>query len=158
MKPSGLEGGKGVVVGIRSEYEFRSAWRHAIHAVSGRADQEIVVQREHDGVDLRVYMVGGKAVAGTVRLPPHIRGNGRLTVKELVAEANRARRTHPHLCRLPMVLDEETDRYLALQALTRDSIPRRCRVVLLSRCGNLSLGGISVDVTDRLSDRLIDLA
>jgi cyanophycin synthetase len=158
VKPSGLKGGEGVVVGIRSEHQFRSAWQHATGAISGRRDHEMIVEREHGGLDVRVYVVDGQAVAGTVRLPPYVRGDGRSTVKELVADANRARQAHPDLRRLPIVLDVETDRHLALQALTRESIPRQRRVVSLRRCGNLSLGGVSVDVTDQLPDRLIDMA
>jgi D-alanine-D-alanine ligase-like ATP-grasp enzyme len=158
VKPSDVHRGQGVVVGIRSEDEFRSGWEYAASAMGERGERKVIVEREHDGVDLRVYLVAGKAVAGTVRLPPYVRGDGRSTVEALVEEANQSRLAHPRLRHLPITLDAETDRHLAQHELRRDSIPRRRRVVTLSRCGNLSLGGINVDVTDQLPARLVDLA
>jgi D-alanine-D-alanine ligase-like ATP-grasp enzyme len=158
VKPSDVLGGQGVVVGIRSEEEFRCGWQYAVSAIGDRGERKVIVQREHDGVDLRVYVIAGEAVAGSVRLPPYVRGDGRSSVEVLVAEANQARLAHPRLRHFPITLDAETDRYLAQQGLRRDSIPRRRRVVPLRRCGNISLGGIFVDVTDRLPARLVDLA
>lgn len=158
LKPSGMSGGKGVVVGIRSDDELRSAWHYAVDSMGDRSDRRVIVEREHDGVDVRVYVVAGQAVAGTARLPPYVRGDGQSTIGALVEEANKARLPHPHPRRLPIVLDAETDRNLTLQALTRESIPERRRIVLLSRCGNLSLGGVTVDVTDQLPAGLVDLA
>jgi D-alanine-D-alanine ligase-like ATP-grasp enzyme len=158
LKPSGLSGGRGVVVGIWSDDELRSAWQYAVDAMGDRSDRKVIVEREHDGVDVRVYMVAGQAVAGTVRLPPYVRGDGRSTIEGLVEEANQARLAHPHLRGLPITLDAETDRHLARQALTRESVAERRRVVLLRRSGNLSLGGESVDVTNRLPAGLVDLA
>ena len=70
LKPSGLKGGQGVAIGIRSDDEFRSAWQYGVSAMTGRRDRDVIVEREHDGIDLRVYVVAGQAVAGTVRLPP----------------------------------------------------------------------------------------
>lgn len=158
VKPSDVHRGHGVVVGIQSEDEFRSGWEYAVSAMGERGEHKVIVEREHDGVDLRVYLVAGEAVAGTVRLPPYVRGDGRSTVEALVEEANQARLAHPRLRHLPIKLDAETDRHLARLRLRRDSIPGRLDVVTLSRCGNLSLGGINVDVTDQLPAGLVDLA
>jgi cyanophycin synthetase len=160
LKPSGLHGGLGVVIGIRSDDEFRSGWQYVLSAITedGTRDREVIVEREHDGVDLRVYVVAGQAVAGNVKLPPYVRGDGRSTVDALVEEANQERLAHPYLRGKPIVLDAETDRHLALQALSRESVPAQHRVVLLRRIANLSLGSQNVDVTDRLPAAAVEMA
>jgi D-alanine-D-alanine ligase-like ATP-grasp enzyme len=157
LKPSGGRGGSGVSVGIRSDQDFRAAWDYAAGADAG-SDHTVIVEREHDGVDVRVYVVAGRAVAGCVRLPAHVRGDGRSTVEALVENANQERLAHPYLSRMPIELDEETDRQLLTQELRRDSVPEDRRIVLLRRSGNITTGGVSVDVTDRLPTALIDAA
>src|SRR4051794_36327638 len=62
------------------------------------------------------------------------------------------------LCDMPLVLDDETDRHLAAQDLTQDSVPERSRIVLLRRTSNLFLGGVNVDVTEDLPTGLVDAA
>jgi D-alanine-D-alanine ligase-like ATP-grasp enzyme len=157
LKPSGGRGGSGVSVGIRSDQDFRAAWGYAESTAEG-SDAPMIVEREHDAVDVRVYVVAGRAVAGCVRLPAYVRGDGRSSVETLVEKANQERLAHPYLSRMPIELDVETDRQLQTQELGRDSVPEERRIVLLRRSGNITTGGVSVDVTDRLPAALVDVA
>lgn len=158
LKPSGLHGGLGVALGIRSDDDFRSGWQYVLSTTTDSRDRDVIVEREHEGVDLRVYVVAGQAVAGNVKLPPYVRGDGHSTVEALVEEANQERLAHPYLRGKPIVLDAETDRHLALQGLSGDSVPAQHRVVLLRRCANLSLGSQNVDVTDQLPAAAVEIA
>lgn len=158
LKPSQGKGGQGIVVGIRSVEDMRTSWQYVVRALGKGSDRAVIVEREHDGVDVRVYVVGGEAVAGVVRLPAYVRGDGRSTVDALVKEANHVRRANPYLHERLIVLDEETDRHLASQELTSESVPGRRRIVPLRRAANCTLGGQNIDVTDRLPSRLAEEA
>jgi len=52
------------------------------------AGGEVVVEQHFDGRDYRVLMVAGRLVAAAERVPAHVVGDGRRTVRGLIAAAN----------------------------------------------------------------------
>src|SRR6185503_8062786 len=86
------------------------------------------------------------------RIPAHVVGDGRRTIRELIEEANRdPRRGVGHtkiLTRLPA--DERTMAYLERSGRTLDSVPAADERVYLRGTANLSTGGTSIDRTDEM--------
>jgi cyanophycin synthetase len=99
-----------------------------------------------------VLVVGGKVVAASRREPAQVIGDGKSTIRDLVAEVNRdPRRSDGHSTSLSFIhLDQIALGVLASQGYTPDSVPPTDAVVLIRRNANLSTGGTATDVTDRV--------
>jgi cyanophycin synthetase len=147
LKPLDASQGRGISGRIDGEAGVRSAWEAASEHSRG-----VVVERFVPGRDYRVLVVDGRVAAVAERVPAHVVGDGRGTVAELIAEANRdPRRGRAHdrtLTRLPA--DAQTERFLAAGGLGLGSIPAAGERVFLRATANLSTGGTSIDATDEL--------
>lgn len=147
VKPGDGSKGKGVTVNLDS--------REAVVAAYALARDEsnlVLVERQVLGCDFRLLVVGGRLVAAARRDPPVVIGDGRQTVEELVAEANRdPRRREGHASVLTRItVDEQTLLALDQQGLSLASVPPPGTVVRLRQNCNLSTGGTATDVTDEV--------
>ena len=147
LKPLDASHGRGISARIDSEAGVRAAFEAA-----SEYGRRVVVETFAEGSDHRVLVVNGKVVAAAERIPAHVVGDGRLTIRELIAEGNRdPRRGNGHtkvLTWLPS--DEVTQEYLASRGFTLDSVPEAGRQVMLRATANLSTGGTSIDRTDEM--------
>ena len=100
----------------------------------------------HPPTGLRHLDPGGAAR----RVPAQVIGDGKSTVRQLVAEINKdPRRSDGHSTVMSVItLDAVADDVLAQQGFTVDSIPQAGHIVLIRRNANLSTGGTACDVTD----------
>lgn len=147
MKPLFGSMGRGVVVGVSNAREVRRAFRQA-----REFSQSVLVEELVPGEDFRLLVINGKMVAAARRLPAHVVGDGKKTVRELVGEIN----SHPlrgkdHNAPLTeLVLDDEAERLLGASGYDVDSVPAIEQIVFLRRNANLSTGGTAIDVTDQV--------
>ncbi|HEX8696707.1 MAG TPA: cyanophycin synthetase [Longimicrobium sp.] len=147
LKPVDLSHGRGISGRLDDEEALVRAWGQA-----AEASPRVVVERFVTGRDYRVLVVDGRVVAVAERVPAHVVGDGRHTVRELIQEANRdPRRGRGHsrsLTRLPH--DGTTEEFLASRGLSLASVPAAGEVVPLRATANLSTGGTSIDRTDEI--------
>ena len=147
LKPLDANHGRGISARLGDADAVRRAWAEA-RAHSRR----IVVESFADGRDHRVLVIDGCVVACAERVPAHVVGDGRRTIRELVVEANAdPRRGTGHtkvLTRLPC--DRTTEEHLALGGRTLETVPAAGERVLLRATANLSTGGTSIDRTDEM--------
>lgn len=158
VKPA--EGNQGHAVAIRpgSALQLARAFRRA-----REVSRQVVVERFAEGDEYRLLVVGGRFRAASQRRPAAVVGDGRSTVRELVACANaephRAPVPHGRLAvRLPIVLDGEAEAHLRRQGLRADEVPAAGRRVEINGTSNVSRGGDTVDRTDDIHPELRDLA
>jgi len=146
VKPVDGNHGRAVGLDLNSETAVAAAFAAATAQTSGG---RVVVQRQVPGRDHRLLVVGGRLVACAERLPATVVGDGRSTVRELVATENRdPRRGDGHARQLTRLrLDDAALNVLAAQHLVPDDVPERGREVRLSLTPNLSTGGTSIDRT-----------
>ncbi len=144
VKPRDGNQGKGVTVNIGTEAQFVAAYGAAI------AHGEVLVEKYLPGDDFRLLVVGDRLVAAARRDPPHVIGDGRHTVRELVEQVNAdPRRGDGHATPLTKIrFDAIAEVRLGTQGLTPESIPDEGRRVVLRNNANLSTGGTATDVTD----------
>ncbi len=144
VKPRDGNQGKGVTVNIVSHDHLAIAYKVA--AEHG----EVMVERYLPGNDFRLLVVGDRLVAAARRDPPHVIGDGVLTVRQLVDKVNEdPRRGEGHATSLTKVrIDEIAIARLQTQGLTADDVPEQGRRVILRNNANLSTGGTATDVTD----------
>jgi cyanophycin synthetase len=147
LKPSDLSHGRGISGRLDDEAALRAAWEEATSHT-----RRVVVERFVTGNDYRVLVVDGRVIAAAERVPAHVVGDGRHTVRQLIVEANRdPRRGRGHtktLTRLPE--DGDTVRFLAARGQSLDTVPAAGEQVFLRATANLSTGGTSIDRTDEI--------
>jgi cyanophycin synthetase len=121
---------------------------HAFTAAGG----DVVVERQLPGRDYRVLVVDGQVVAAAERIAAHVVGDGESTVEQLIDRTNAdPRRGDGHARVLTRIrVDDLTWRLLERQGRTLDSVPAAGQEIWLRDNANLSTGGTSRDVTDRL--------
>ncbi|MDT5032174.1 MAG: cyanophycin synthetase [Actinoplanes sp.] len=144
VKPRFGRQGEHVTLGLGTPEELLRAY--------AQAGPDVVVERELAGHDYRVLMVAGAVVAAAERIPAHVTGDGTHTVAELVGMVNADPRRGPGHSRAltRIVLDEPACRLLDGQGHPAGSVPAAGQVVWLRSSANLSTGGTSHDVTDRM--------
>ncbi len=157
VKPQNGNQGRGVAVNLTTKEQVLAAF-----ASAKEEGDEIIVEQFAPGSDYRLLVIGNKLIAAARREPPQVTGDGRRTIRELVAEVNLdPRRGEDHATPLSKIpIDEIACGVLADQGLSPESIPAAGQRVLLRRNANLSTGGTAADVTDlvhpEVSARVID--
>jgi cyanophycin synthetase len=147
VKPLDGNHGKGVSINLRTAEQVRTAFEQAYEFSS-----VVIVETFQEGHDYRILVVNGKVLAVAQRVPGHVVGDGRHTIRELVDIVNTdPRRGIGHekvLTRLE--IDHQAERLLEAAGLTLDSVLPEGEIFSLRSTGNLSTGGTSVDKTDVL--------
>ncbi len=144
VKPQDGNQGKGVTVNVVSREQLEAAFKEAA------AIGTVMIEKYLAGGDYRLLVVGKKLVAAARRDPPHVIGDGKLTVSELVERINAdPRRGDGHATALTRVrLDNIAVNRLRVQGLEPGLVPAKGRRVMLRHNANLSTGGTATDVTD----------
>jgi cyanophycin synthetase len=155
VKPLDASQGRGIVTNIRNEEELRLAFEEA-----KRHRNSVVVERYIAGRDFRLLVINHRFVAAAERVPAHVIGDNYHTINELVERANQdPRRGEGHEKVLTRItIDATSERLLALRGLTPECVPTEGQFVPLKTTANLSTGGTSIDVTDRVHPANIELA
>jgi cyanophycin synthetase len=145
LKPLSGNHGRGVAINLRTPGEVETGFEKA-----SEHGTTIVVESYIEGFDHRLLVVNGKLVAAAKRVPGHVVGDGRRSIRELVDIVNRdPRRGVGHekvLTRLEF--DHQAERLLAQLGYDQQTTPADGEVVYLRSTANLSTGGTAIDVTD----------
>lgn len=152
VKPALGEQGHGISVDVRTE-------QHLAEAIRRAADDggHVVLEEFCPGQDLRIVVIGYKVVAAAIRRPAQVIGDGASSIADLIQRqsARRAAATGGE-SRIPT--DAETERCLAAQGLTYDSVPEDGVPIQVRKTANLHTGGTIHDVTAELHPLLRESA
>lgn len=161
VKPVAGHKGQGVVTGIQSIDEVKKAFYNIINSSKEETSpfDGAIVEQQIYGTDHRLLAVKGKFVAALQRVPAYVDGNGTDTIAKLVEKENQteARRDNARspLCKIK--LDEDLLDYLKLQGRSLTTVPEAGERVYLRRVANISQGGVSINVTDKIHPKNIKL-
>lgn len=145
VKPNDLERGEGVQVDVHPD-QLQTAYENAAK-LSTR--NQVLVERQIDGICHRLFLAGGQLLYAVKRLPIGVYGDGVETVAHLVdAEQCAQLRKPPWLRSKTPKLDDLGQATLASQGLTETSIPEDGAFVALRPIESTKWGGIDEDVTD----------
>lgn len=160
VKPRNRGKGLGVTARILSERHLAEAVEHA----AGASDYPLVLENHVAGLDHRMMVVDGKLLWAYRRTPPVVVGDGRATIRELIASENQrradARKAQSRDAYLKeIVVDPSLRRFIdENHGLTLESVPGEARQVDLAGEANLARGGVLEDVTEQLHPDNRDMA
>ena len=152
VKPCRGEGGAGITVGVTQVDELRTAIR-----IARATCAQVLLEALAPGEDLRVLVIDGAVVAGSVRRPPVVSGDGTSTVRSLI-EARNSERALRHGPAMVTPLDDITSGCVEAAGLTLDDVLGAGVELQVRRTANLHTGGTIHDVTDVLHPVLADAA
>ena len=156
-KPLDGNHGRGVGLDLRTERAVRTGFRRALK--EARRGQ-VVVESYVTGNDYRVLVIDGTMVAIAERVPAHVTGDGRHTVRWLVDKENQdPRRGFGHEKVLTRIkVDEAALDLVKKQGYGIDDVIPKGERVLLAATGNMSTGGSSIDRTWQAHEDNVEIA
>lgn len=151
LKPDAGTMGRGVLTGISDVDELLRGYRHLVKELGG---PELIMESMHSGDDHRLLVVGEQVVAATRRIPTHVIGDGRSTIRELIEAKNTQRRRNPFLSSGLIKVDYEVRAELSARGHTLDSVAGAEEHVRLRRMANGSAGADVEDVTQTIAEHV----
>lgn len=159
IKPLNLAGGKGIQFNVNEE-NFSKHWEASIETqkTEGVLKPSCVIQPFVNGFDIRVTIIEGRYCGALLRLPAHVVGDGMKTILELISSKNELRKSISYFRNKLIIDDKRLDSYLDNKGISKEFIPEKNQVVMLSEISNLTHGGESIDITNELSNDIKELA
>ncbi|MFY8066019.1 MAG: cyanophycin synthetase, partial [Flavobacterium sp.] len=147
IKPLDGNHGKGASINVKTREDAVDGLAYA-----KKYSHRVIVEKFITGHDFRVLIIDNKLVAAAKREPAHVKGDGKLTIQQLIEETNKdPRRGYGHENVLTQIdVDRDTTDLLEKLNYTLETVPKKGEVVYLKSTANLSTGGTSIDVTDMM--------
>jgi GNAT-family acetyltransferase (TIGR03103 family) len=144
VKPARGEQGRGVAVGVETPEAVAAAVDNA-----RRICDRVLVEAFSRGEDLRLIVIGFELVAAAIRRPAQVVGDGRSTVRQLIAKVSR-RRAAATAGESQIPLDDETLRCIGDAGSSLDEVLPDGQQLSVRKTANLHTGGTIHDVTDEV--------
>jgi len=147
IKPLDGNHGKGASININNLEDAKAGLLFA-----QQYSRKVIVEKFITGYDFRVLVIDNKVVAAAKREPAHVKGNGKDTIRQLIDKENlNPRRGYGHENVLTEIsVDRDTTDLLTKMGYTLETVIAEGEIVYLKSTANLSTGGTSVDVTDKM--------
>ena len=147
VKPTDGTGGRGITLNAKTRSAVEAAFAYAMANGSG-----VMIEPYLPIPDFRAILVSGHPYMIFQRHSPYVTGDGRSTVRKLIADHNQAvaegRQAFPS--ERPAAIDPDVEQTLADAGLSLEAVPDAGRVVVLRMMPLLTYGGYATDETERL--------
>lgn len=159
IKPLSLAGGKGIQLNIDAA-GFSNSWDSSIQEQRNLnvVNPACIIQKYIDGYDVRLAITEGVFSSAILRVPAHVIGNSRNTIKELIEMKNNTRKQSIYFQRFLYEFDEKLNQKLKNESLTLDTVLEMGEIFFINNLGNLTAGAESIDITHLISKELIEIA
>ena len=157
VKPSDGNHGRGITVGVNNEEHFEIAYEAALKQSK---NGYVIIEQMLAGADFRFLVINGTLVAAAKRIPAHVRGNGKLSIQQLIDKENEnPLRGYGHENVLTEIdVDSQTERLIADAGYTLDSVLDKGEILYLKTTANLSTGGTAIDILDSVHPANVHIA
>lgn len=147
IKPIDGNHGRGITTNINSAEQVINAFR-----IASTISREIIVERFIEGDDYRFLVINFKLVAVAKRTPAFVMGDGKRTIQQLIDQTNsNPLRGEGHEKVLTTIkIDKVTEVILQNKNYDLGSVLPIGEILYLKDTANISTGGTSTDVTDRV--------
>ncbi len=148
VKPARGEQGQGITVGVTEPAELERAV-----AAARRISNDVLLEEQVEGADLRVLVIDHQVVAAAIRKPAMVIGTGEHTIRALI-EAQSRRRAGATGGESRIPIDETTVEIVAEAGYDLDDVLPADVELTVRRTANLHTGGTIHDVTATLHPEL----
>jgi len=154
VKPAnGTGGGQGVTTGIRTKSALCAASKNA---AAFRRDTNLLVEEQLTGSSFRLLYLDGEFIDAVRRDSPVVIGDGKSTIRQLVNEENRRRRTRrPFSALYPLGIDREGRNTLRAQGKSFSTVPSAGEVVRVKLAVNENASSQNHVVKDEVHEEII---
>lgn len=152
VKPADGEQGQGISLLVRSSDELELAIRRA-----KQVSNKVVLEEFVKGQDLRIVVIDFEVVAAAIRKPAEVMGDGKHTVKELIAKQSR-RREMATGGESSIPMDKETEKCIHELGYSFNDVLPLQKILQVRKTANLHTGGTIHDVTEELNTKLAEAA
>ncbi|WP_114752684.1 hypothetical protein [Pleomorphovibrio marinus] len=158
VKPIAGAGGRNVYTDISCKKELINAIHSAAQArvtnTKYLGPKIVMIERKFNAPDYRFFIVNGIVEGVLERVRPYIIGDGRKSISLLIQEKAIARMHNPDLLSRPLIIDEEVYARISNEGYKMDDVLPHMRNIILRGNANISTGGESVDITDKISVKI----
>ena len=157
VKPSDGNHGRGITVGVNNEEHFEIAYEAALKQSK---NGYVIIEQMLAGADFRFLVINGTLVAAAKRIPAHVRGNGKLSIQQLIDKENEnPLRGYGHENVLTEIdVDPQAERLIADAGYRLDSVLDKGEILYLKTTANLSTGGTAIDILDSVHPANVHIA
>lgn len=148
VKPANLDGGLGVLAGVRTAENLLRAY-----SAAAKLSSRVLVEQFVDGNDYRIRVCKDQVIGVVARRPASVVGNGVDSVYALINRINDARAAFKNVPDpeiemgfKPIIIDDEVHEWLSYQGFDLQSIIDSGQRVRLRGAANITLGGTTWDV------------
>lgn len=115
------------------------------------------IQKFYSENDYRIVVLGGKVLSAYQRVPFHVIGDGDSSISELISKKQRSFIQSGRDTKL-VDTDTRLAHKLLQQSLSLESIPAPNERVVLQDISNLSAGGETIELTDKIHTSFVEIA
>lgn len=157
VKPKSTNFGIGIT--IIKDNNNKEVFDRAVE-IAFESEDSVMIEDFFDGREFRIFVIGDEVVGILHRVPANVKGDGRHTIRELIAEKNRnPLRGKGYRTPLEKInTGEAEEMFLNSQGYNFEYIPELDEVVYLRENSNISTGGDSIDFTDDIHQSYKDIS
>ncbi len=155
IKPLALDGGLGVFIDITPS-NFDYFWNECISAQNRRKvkNPKIILQDFIPGFEVRMIINEGAFMSATLRVPAHVRGDGKHSIKELIKMKNTERKKNPLLKSHPIKINNGLVQLLKYKKLKLEDILSNEEFCILYPQSNLQHGGENIEISNLINEEV----
>jgi cyanophycin synthetase len=153
VKPAaGTGGGRGITTGISSAGALKQASR-----LAARHGETLIVEDQIAGDSYRLLYLDGRFLDAVRRDPPTVVGDGRHTIRQLIALENRRRlEQRPFTSLNPLLVDRDCRNWLETNGLSPRSRPLAGDTIVVKRAVNQNCARENHNVREQVHPQLIE--
>lgn len=155
VKPTDRERGEGVSIGITDSIMLENTFKCAQQISKNK---RVLIEREVSGVCHRLFIVNNTLLYAVKRLPISVYADGKLSIAELIEQANREESTKVPWKRKNFPSDDATRKALISQGYRIESIPPKGEWIALRDIESTQWGGRDEEVTHQVHPDNLDIA
>ncbi len=162
VKPNFGSHGNGVHMDLENLCDVKEAIDELVKSNGGKP---YLIEEQFEGKEYRVFVTKKRDYAILHRDPAYVIGDGKKSIEELAKaeSAERTKETGDSLfprenCLCPIMLDNESQRYLARSGKSFSYVPQEGEKVYLRHNSNVAMGATCEDFTDKAHPSVIEIS
>lgn len=118
----------------------------------------VIIQKQVDGLELRITVLEGKADTATLRAPGHIVGDGQSTIEELINRKNENRKKNNFHYKNPFKFNKDLEASLENKNLSLESVLDIDEYLILYPTTSISTGRDNIEISDFINPNIFKQA